>query len=202
MIDVERALAELGDRLRLDADLVDRVIADIEAPRTSARSRSTLLRAAAIAVIVLAAVVALVPSTRHTVADWFGLDRVEIDRRDDVEIVPMPTPVVVPAPASAIDETTEVVDGKPVLVARLDGSLTDVLITKTVQSTAEVVALEIDGDPALWIPEPHEVLIERNGTPIVERVAANTLLWQDGEVLWRIEGFQRLEDAVRYAESR
>jgi len=203
MIDVERALAELGDRLQLDDDVVAGVIADIEAPDGSAGSRSTLLKVAAIVAIVVAAAVALVPSTRDAVADWFGLDRVRIDRRDDVELVPMPTTVADSAPpASPIGETTEIVDGETVLIARFDGSLTDVLITKTVQATAAVVALDIDGDAALWIADPHEVLIERAGEVVVERVAANTLLWQDGDVLWRMEGFQRMEDAVRYARSR
>lgn len=203
MIDVERALAELGDRLQLDDDVVAGVIADIEAPDGSDGSRSTLLKVAAIVAIVVAAAVALVPSTRDAVADWFGLDRVRIDRRDDVEIVPMPTTVGDSAPsAGPIGETTEIVDGETVLIARFDGSLTDVLITKTVQATAAVVALDIDGDAALWIADPHEVLIERAGEVVVERVAANTLLWQDGDVLWRMEGFQRMEDAVRYARSR
>ena len=203
MIDVERALAELGDRLQLDDDVVAGVIADIEAPDGSDGSRSTLLKVAAIVAIVVAVAVALVPSTRDAVADWFGLDRVRIDRRDDVEIVPMPTTVGDSAPsAGPIGETTEIVDGETVLIARFDGSLTDVLITKTVQATAAVVALDIDGDAALWIADPHEVLIERAGEVVVERVAANTLLWQDGDVLWRMEGFQRMEDAVRYARSR
>ena len=202
MIDVEKALAELGDRLQVDDDLVAGVIADIESPGKIAASRVTLLKAAAIVAIVAAAVVTLIPSTRNAVADWFGLDRVRIDRRDDVDIIPMPSPSVAPATSSPIGEVAETVGGETVLVARFDGSLTDALITKSVQATAAVVAVDIDGDRALWIADPHEVLIERGGAPVVERLAANTLLWQDGDVLWRIEGFQRMEDAVQYVESR
>ena len=202
MIDVEQALAELADRLRLDDDLVAGVIADIESPGRSGRSRVTLLKAAAIVAVVAGALVAVIPSTRSAVADWFGLDRVRIDRRDDVDIIPVPTPVVAPASSSPIGEVIETVGGETVLIARFDGSLTDALITKTVQATAAVIVVDIGGDPALWIADPHEVLVERGGVPVVERVAANTLLWQDGDVLWRFEGFQRMEDAVRYAQSR
>ena len=36
------------------------------------------------------------------------------------------------------------------------------------------------------------------GEIVVERVAANTLLWQRDGVLWRVEGFTRLSEALDF----
>ena len=56
--------------------------------------------------------------------------------------------------------------------------------------------------PGLWFSgQPHEVLYDSaNGDVVVERVAANTLVWQEGDVLLRIEGFAELSDALHFAE--
>ena len=38
------------------------------------------------------------------------------------------------------------------------------------------------------------------GDVVVERVAGNTLVWQDGDTLLRVEGFARLSDAIEFVE--
>ena len=202
MIDLEQRLGELGELLAIDdADLSAAVTAFIAAP-TDRSARTTPLRVAAIVMVMVAAVVVIVPSARDTVAGWLGLDRVEIERRDDL-VVPLTAPVVTaPAGSSPIGEQAVSVEGRTVLLATIDGRLSDVFIGKTVAADAPVASLDIEGLPALWIEEPHEVVIERDGLPVVVRVAGATLLWQDGDVLWRVEGFATLDEAIAFVRSR
>jgi hypothetical protein len=199
----ETLLAELGDLLVFgpegDDELVAGVLAAIE-PSQRSRPRTRvprLLVAAAVIVAVAAAVVTAIPSTRSAVADWFGLDRLTIDRHDEVDLPPLPS-VTVPDPFA---ERTVVVDGRRILISTIDGDLTDSAIRKTVSGTSVVVPVEVGGNPGVWIPDAHEVMLERGDVPVFERIAGNTLLWQDGNVLWRVEGFGRIDDALRFAET-
>lgn len=207
-IDVEHRLEELGDLLALDDSDLSSAVAGALAARRVAANR--VRPATAVAAVVLAAVVAavsLLPSARATVAGWLGLDRVEIERRDDL-VVPPTAPAItapaitVPATSGPLGERVVTVDGTPVLLGTLDGRLTDVFITKSISGGAAVEALDIDGMPAVWVAEPHELVIERAGQPVVERIAGSTLLWQDGDVLWRVEGFTDRADAIAFARAR
>jgi hypothetical protein len=204
VIDLERHLTELGDLLDLPvtradgSDLASQVLARI--PSASATRRASRGWRVAVAVLlVVGVVVAVVPASRDAVSGWLGLDRVTIERRDDLR--PPQAPVEVPT-EPGIDGEPVVVDGRTVRVGVIDGLLSDVMITKSVESGAPVRAIDIDGAPALWVEAPHEVLIEVDGEPVVERVAASTLLWQDGDVLRRVEGFATLDEAVAFARSR
>lgn len=206
MIDLERCLSELGEVLAVDdADLSGALTraassaADASAHRSA---RITPSRVAAVVVLVVAAALAIVPSTRDTVGGWLGFDRVSIERRDDDPTVrPSPT-VTAPSGPDPLGETVVTYGVTPVLVGTIDGRLSDAFIAKTVAMDDTVVSLDIDGMPAIWIEEPHDVVIERGGSAVVERVAGATLLWQDGDVLRRAEGFATLDDAVAYARSR
>ena len=53
----------------------------------------------------------------------------------------------------------------------------------------------------MWIDgAPHEVFYrDGDGEVVFERFAGNTLLWQEGDVLYRVEGFPTLADALAYA---
>ena len=153
--------------------------------------------------LVVAAAVAIVPSARDSVAGWLGFDRVSIERRDDPVPLPLPQPTVTaPSGSNPLGETVETFDGAPVLVGTIDGRLTDVFLAKTIGAGDTAISLDIDGMPAIWIAEPHDVVIERDGSPVVERVAGATLLWQDGDVLRRAEGFATLDEAVAFVRSR
>ena len=202
MIDLERRLGELGDLLAIDAtDLSEAVTAAAGAPGGRS-SRITPLRAAAIVVLVVAVAVAIVPSARDAVAGWLGFDRVSIERRDDAVPVRPPPTITAPSGPDPLDETVVTFDATPVLVGTIDGRLSDVFLAKTVGIGDAVLSLDIDGMPAIWIEEPHDVVIERGGSPVVERVAGATLLWQDGDVLRRAEGFATLAEAVAFVRSR
>jgi hypothetical protein len=202
VIDVEQRLRELGDRLAIDdADLSAAVAEAVSVPPVRP-ARIMHVRVAAIVLLVAVAAVLILPSARDTVVGWLGLERVEIERRDDLIVPSITPPVTAPAGTSPIGERIDAVDGTAVLLGMIDGRLSDVFIAKTVAADAPVVSLQIDGMPALWIAEPHEVVIERDGLPVVERVAGATLLWQDGDVLWRVEGFATSDEAIAYVRSR
>ena len=76
------------------------------------------------------------------------------------------------------------------------------LITKTVGSTDQIRQVEVMGRPGLWITgDAHQVrYLSPEGDVVVDRVAADTLLWQDGAVLFRVEGFDDLADALAFVE--
>ncbi len=203
MIDLERRLTEIGGLLDLPSersggtDLTPEIVDRVTVPPTAGRV-AWAWRVAVVVLVVLAAAAAA-PTTRDAVSGWLGLDRVTIERRDDGS--PPPTSVDPPT-EPGFDGEPVVVDGRTVLVAAIDGRLSDVVITKTLASDAPVRMLDIDGAPALWVESAHDVLIEVDGAPVAERVAGSTLLWQDGDVLRRVEGFETLDDAVEFARSR
>jgi hypothetical protein len=93
------------------------------------------------------------------------------------------------------------VDGRAVLVSAIDGRLFEEGITKTVQSSDQVIEVRVGDHPGLWIGgEPHQVAYESpDGGVMLTRVASNTLLWQDGSVLYRVEGFEDLAGALEFA---
>jgi hypothetical protein len=64
--------------------------------------------------------------------------------------------------------------------------------------------VEFGGDVAVWIGGPHPVsYVDRTGTVRVEtaRLAASTLIWQEGGVTFRLEGLPTVAEAVTVAES-
>ena len=202
-------LTALGDRLDVDdLALVDTVLERLAEPSPAARRSYVrpLLIAAAIALLVLGVV--LTPATRTVVARWLGLDGVVI-----VVDPALPTPSTADAstPISELPPIFEapgpgesrvvVVDGREILVSTIEGSLNDQLITKVVGATDQVEAVEVMGYPGLWVSgAAHEVMYELDGDVIVERMAADTLLWNDGVVLHRVEGFDDLADALAFVE--
>ena len=131
-------------------------------------------------------------------ARWLGLDDVS------VEIDPRLSPsspagtFTTPGPG---ESRVIAVDGRPILVSAIAGTFDDVLISKTVASSDQVQSVEVVGWPGLWIEGgPHEVMYRAlDGSVLVERVAANTLLWQQADVLVRLEGFIDLESALDHA---
>lgn len=209
MIDLVARLTEVGDLLDLPADAADgteltaRVLArttpNAAGPHGAGHGAGRGWRIAAVLLVVLVGVVAAVPSSRDTVSGWLGLDRVTIERRGDR----LPAPATATPPTEAgPDGEPIVVDGRTILVGAIDARLSDAFITKTVAVGAPVRSLDIDGAPALWVESPHDVAIVVDGATVVERVAASTLLWQDGAVLRRVEGFTTLEEAIAFARSR
>jgi hypothetical protein len=234
MTDLAVRLSSLGDELDLDDDavagrlLVDQVLARLDEPVRSGWSRRAL-QVAALVVLVVAASAVAVPSSRRTLADWFGFERARIERRPDLSVPEQP-PVISPAPTDAPTSgsapptrsdsvppdsvpsnsvpgpgrsSTVLVDGIAVLVSALDGTLDDGLISKSVGGGSNVREVDVAGRRGVWIDgEPHELAYRTgDGEVVFERFAGNTLLWQVGDVLYRVEGFPTLADALAYATS-
>ena len=244
MTDLARRLSRLGDELDLDDDvvaswqLVDRVLARLDEPDRGGWSRRSL-QVAALVVLLVAALAVAVPSSRRTVADWFGFDRARIELRPDLSVPDQP-PVISPAPTDAgtsgsapptrpaglpseslpseslpsdsvpFDSlpgpgrsSTMVVDGVAVLVSALDGTIDGGLITKAVGGDSSVREVDVAGHRGVWIDgAPHDLAyLTGDGEVVFERFAGNTLLWQDGDVLYRVEGFPTLADALGFASS-
>jgi hypothetical protein len=196
--DLAIRLASLGDALDLDdASPVDVLLERLERPSSRTWRRGWLVAAAIVTLV--AGVVALLPDAREAVARWFGLEGLSIEVDPELSVPPVPTSFESPGPG---ESRIAVVDGREILVSAIPGTLQRALIEKTVGASDQVREVVVDGQPGLWISgAPHEVVYESPGGAIaVERAAANTLLWSDGAVLYRVEGFDELADAVSFAE--
>lgn len=227
MIDLETRLAEIGDHLAIDEsdELVHDVLARLDEPTTERvdvadrsvvrqRRGSTIWLRAAAVVLVIAAALAAVPASRDAIADWFGLDGVEIDRQPELSVPAAAPPIsgdplgTVVEVADASDQGTgdEVADAAnqvmAIDVAEFEGHLDDVFLTKTLATGTDIERVEVAGAPGLWIDgDPHLVTYRAPDDEIVtERFAGNTLLWQDGDVIRRVEGFATAAEAIAYAE--
>lgn len=215
MIDLESRLADLGDTLDLDEsdDLAEIVLAAVAAPPHvlaaddprlhRARPRATWIRAAAVASVSAVALLAI-PASRQAIAGWLGLDGVVIDRQPELS-VPAAAPVVASDPPAGGGVVVEV-DGTAVLVDEIDlsefrGRLDEALISKTLAVGTGIERVDVAGKPGLWIDgDPHVVSYRASDGAIVEeRAAGNTLLWQDGDVIRRVEGFPNRDAALAYA---
>lgn len=185
MIDIEHDLARLGEQLALDDDgLVDDVLGRLDTPAASGRSQRWLVAAAVLLVVVAAALI--VPSSRQAIADWFGLDGVRIEQEPDLTV-----------PADASDQSPA-----GVTYDEFDGSLDLDVITKVLGDESAIRRVDVGGLPGLWIDgAPHELLMrDADGSTLTRRFAGNTLLWQDGDTVHRIEGAATLEEALAVAQ--
>lgn len=214
-MDLETRLVELGDHLDLDDGrdvLSEQVLARIGTAETDAAEIDQGRRARwlgyAAAVLLVATVVAVaVPASRDTIAGWFGLDGVRIERRQDVD-PPGATSTLSPSVDGDVsglpgpgDSREVTVDGRVVLVSVIEGVLTDEVLVKTLGPDTDIVEVAVGNAPGLWISgAPHELAyLSPDGTIAFQRVAGNTLLWQDDQMIGRLEGFEFVDDAIEFA---
>ena len=221
---LEDRLRALGEALEFrDEDtLVDDVLGAVDV-RPPSRWRRPLLVAAA-AVLIALTVALAVPSSRETIARWLGFDDYRIER---VDVIP-PTVTVPPEPAGisleeAADRTgvTPMVSpelGPPreiqaplgryilvrydeALVATLPGTLDQGTFGKLGTMGMDVQAVDVGGAPGYWISGgPHVFLYtDADGVHREVRAAADTLVWQRGDTIVRIEGDLTLERALEIA---
>lgn len=201
--DVIGLLATLGDALHLDDDhlvddVLDRVAGRAGRPQRRASQAGGHRWLVAAGIVAVAAAFVAHPSGRDAMARWFGLDGVSIEVDPSVSVVTSAEPFALPGPG---ESEVVMVDGREVLFSAVDGRLSDVGLTKTVQSADQISDVRVGDHPGLWIAAgPHQVSYETpGGDVVVTRVASNTLLWQDGPLLFRVEGFDDLNDALEFA---
>jgi hypothetical protein len=106
-------------------------------------------------------------------------------------------------PASpALPETEET--GVGMLVMEFVGHVEKPFIEKLVHQNIQVLEIEVDGNPGYWVEGDHTLTyLDEHGEFLDEstRVAGNTLLWQRGDLTFRLESALSMEEAIRIAES-
>jgi hypothetical protein len=183
---LEARLVALGEALEFPrADtLVDDVLGGLDEPvggATRSRWRRPLLAAAAAVVVIVAATLA-VPGSRRAVARWFGFDGYRIER-----VVDLPAVDAAPAPVGP-------------LVIR--GDLTTDAFGKLVAAGTEVRIVDVAGQTGYWIAGDQHLFFtyDRDGSRREQRLAGNTLVWQHGDEIVRVEGVGlSLEQALKIA---
>lgn len=200
---LEDRLRALGDQLDIDETaVVDGVLARLDQQPVAEQPGASpyrILRVAAVLLVAVAAAVIAVPSAREAVADWFGFDGVTIERDTGLDVPATADPIGDAADAGFGTIAPDVKEA--VLVSEFPGSIDTDALTKTLGDGTDVQRVEVNGAPGLWIDgDPHEVAYQdASGQFVVERFAGNTLLWQDGTLVRRLEGFDTLEQALAYA---
>lgn len=199
MTNLEIRLADLAHALDIDdTGLVDSIVARVNRSSSGLRPAHRRLQLVAAFVLVVAAAIALIPESRRVVARWFGLNQVRIERDADLSVSSAPETFELPGPG---ESRIVVLDGREILVSTIDGRLGGRIMQKTLGSSTSIIEVDVAGHLGLWIDgAPHEVMYEASdGNVVVERVAGNTLLWEVGEVLYRLEGFDNLDNAIKFA---
>ena len=86
---------------------------------------------------------------------------------------------------------------------RCPGDLEPGLFTKLVDGGVEIVDVEVGGMPAYWIAGRQHVLmyVDAAGQVQESRLADDTLVWEQGDVIVRVEGDIPLERAMAIAET-
>ncbi len=201
-INLELRLSNLGSAFDIDdRGIVESIDARLDLS-SSLRRRSVrrLMQIAAVAVLIFALVAVFHPDTRRAVANWFGLSQVRIERDADLDLMGAPVSFELPGPGTS--EIIEV-NGRQILASTIYGQIGR-MMQKTLGSSTSIIEVEVDGHVGLWISgAPHEVMYETlDGQVAVERVAGNTLLWEVGNVLYRLEGFESLYDALEFVGTR
>jgi hypothetical protein len=171
---LEARLVAAGEGLefpRVDA-LTDDVLGALDeagAPATPWRWRRALLAAAAVLLIVVAVTLA-VPGSRRAVARWFGFDGYRIER-----VVELPDIEAAPAPVGP---------------AVIRGDLTTDAFRKLVAAGTDVRPVSVNGHPGVWLSGDEHLFFSyrRGGERREQRLAGNTLVWQQGDEIVRIEG--------------
>jgi len=197
--DLVERLERLGDALEFDdADLADVVVAEIRGRRRSVQRRRLLLVAACVLLLVGAVAIGY-PDSRRAVARWFGFDGLRVQVDPELSVPVTEEPFVAPGPGQTL---VVEVDGRRITMSAVDGRLNEALVVKTVESSEQITEVTVQDRVGLWISgEPHQVMYESSdGSVVVERVARNTLVWQDGDLLLRVEGFAELADALAFVE--
>jgi hypothetical protein len=185
-LSLEARLVAMGERLvfpRAEA-LVDDVLGALDERSAASRRRwrRPLLAVAAVVLLTVAVTLA-VPGSRRAVARWLGFDGYRIDR-----VVELPDVGAAPAPAG------------PVVVR---GELEEVSFGKLIDAGSSVEVVSVDGRPAYWISGDQHLffLYRRDGVVEEQRLAGNTLVWQDGNEIVRVEGVDlTLPQALEIAE--
>ena len=110
--------------------------------------------------------------------------------------------VVVYGASDLVPESS--VTGAGALASVMPAKINDGFFQKTLGATSTVRSVDVDGAPGYWIEgAPHDLLFEFGDEilPDTFRLATNTLLWQVGDDVYRLEADVDLDTALRIAVS-
>jgi hypothetical protein len=106
------------------------------------------------------------------------------------------------APSDLVPQSS--VTGVGALVSVFPARIDDGFFRKTLGNTSTVRPVDVDGATGYWIEgSPHQLMFE-SGNDVMQdtlRLATNTLIWQRGPNVYRIEADIDLGTAVRIAKS-
>jgi hypothetical protein len=111
--------------------------------------------------------------------------------------------IVLVYPASDLVPQSSVT-GVGALVSVIPAHIQEGYFAKMLGDTATVTPVDVSGNSGYWIEgSPHQLLFDMNGEiePVTLRLATNTLLWQRGDNIFRIEADISMETALRIAAS-
>ena len=111
--------------------------------------------------------------------------------------------IVVVYPPSALVPESSVI-GAGALVSVMPAHIEAGFFEKTLGSTSTVRSASVNGNGGYWIEgSPHQLMFVFGDQvqPDTLRLATNTLLWQRGDYVYRIEADVDLETAIRIASS-
>jgi hypothetical protein len=111
--------------------------------------------------------------------------------------------IVLVYPPSALVPESPVI-GAGALVSVIPAHIEEGFFEKTLGTTSTVRSASVDGNSGYWIEgSPHQLMFVFGDQiqPDTLRLATNTLLWQRGEYVYRIEADVDFETAIRIAQS-
>jgi hypothetical protein len=110
--------------------------------------------------------------------------------------------VLVYPPSALVPESP--VTGAGALVSVMPAHIEEGFFQKTLGSTSTVRSASVEGNVGYWIEgSPHQLMFVFGDQiqPATLRLATNTLLWQRGDYVYRVEADVDLETALRIAKS-
>lgn len=224
------ALGEALELPRLDS-LVDDVLADLDDVRPAAHRRRPLLVAAAVLIVAATVALAVPDSRRTIAGwfgfDGLRVERVEVVPPTVTAPVASTPPVadaaaqvaaaaeqvgVAPLVAPALGDPIAVetpLDGYLAVryaeasVVVLPGLVEPELFTKFVGGGVDIRTVEVAGAPGYWVTgAPHVFMyVDEAGAVREARPAADSLVWQRGADIVRVEGDVPLDRAIEIAAS-
>jgi hypothetical protein len=66
---------------------------------------------------------------------------------------------------------------------------------------AQVQETQVNGQHAIWAVGPYPLRLRNNDLDFMRLIAGRVLIWKDGEITYRLETDQSLEEAIKVAES-
>ena len=218
-MNLEHELRGLPIAFPAEPDLAPRVLARLERP-----ARKWWL-VPALAALAAAGALLAIPQTRAAILDLFRIGGVEVQRVETQPRAPVRPPALgqevsfataqrrVDFPLlSPRDSFTAYVDGRMVnlrwkryVLSQWRGEQLP-FATKQVGPGSQTVGVEVRGATGLWITGARHEIIYRDPTTdqVIaksRRLAGNVLIWEAGEITYRLEGARTLADARAVARN-